>query len=330
MTNGRDPRGPTVLVAAAGRRTTLVRAFVEATAARGGRTIAADVDPLAPALYLADDAVRLPRTTDPGYVPALLEIVKRRGVSLLVPTIDTDLPTLAAHAGQLEEAGSRLALSSAGFVAVTGDKQRTAEAFGSLGVRVPAWWLPPIADPSALPERVIVKPRHGSASIGVHRATRGQLDAVLGLVADPIVQELLDGPEITIDALLDFEGRAIHYVPRRRIKTLGGESVEGVTLDRDPSFEAWIVEVLGHAASLGAVGPLTLQAFQTGDGPVLTEINPRFGGGFPLGLAAGAAYPDWLLDMVAGVPVEPRLGDYEPGLYMTRYHVEHFVRQPKW
>ena len=66
MTTAREPGGPTVLVAAAGRRTTLVRAFVEATAARGGRTIAGDVDPLAPALSLADDAVRLPRTSYPA------------------------------------------------------------------------------------------------------------------------------------------------------------------------------------------------------------------------------------------------------------------------
>jgi carbamoyl-phosphate synthase large subunit len=330
VTTEGDPRGPTVLVAAAGRRTTLVRAFVEATGSRGGRTIAGDVDPLAPALYLADDAVRLPRTSDPDYVPALLDVVTRLGVSLIVPTIDTDLATLADSADRLREAGCRLALSSADFVAITGDKQRTAEAFASLGVRVPAWWLPPITDPAALPEQVIVKPRRGSASVGVHRAGRDQLAAVVGLVDDPIVQELLDGPEITIDALLDFAGRAIHYVPRRRIKTLGGESVEGVTLERDPAFEAWIVGVLEHAAALGAAGPLTLQAFQTTDGPVLTEINPRFGGGFPLALAAGAAYPDWLLDLVAGVTVRSRLGDYEPGLYMTRYHVEHFVRQPKW
>jgi carbamoyl-phosphate synthase large subunit len=322
--------GPTVLVVAAGRRTTLVRAFVEATRTRGGRTIAGDVDPLAPALYLADEAVRLPRTTDPGYIRAVLDVVERHHVGLLVPTIDTDLPSLAHNVEMLRTAGCRLALSSASFIRITGDKVRTTDTFESLGIDVPIRWLPPIEDIDGLPERVVVKPRNGSASVGVHEVGRDQLAGIIGLVTDPIVQEVLDGPEITIDALLDFDGRPLHYVPRRRIKTVGGESIEGVTLEHDPSFEAWIVKVLERAARLGAAGPLTLQAFLTPRGPVLTEINPRFGGGYPLGLAAGATYPDWLLDLVDGRTVEPRLGVYEPGLYMTRYHVEHFTRQPKW
>jgi carbamoyl-phosphate synthase large subunit len=319
-----------VLVLAAGRRTTLVRAFAEAARPRGGRTIAGDVDPLAPALFLADAAVRLPPTADPTYRSALLDVVERERVRLLVPTIDTDLATLAAVNEELAAAGCRLALSSSDFVAITGDKYRTATTFESLGIRGPRSWLPPIDDPHVLPDQVIVKPRDGSASIGVHRVEKRGLDAALALVAAPIVQEVLTGPEITIDALLDFAGTVIHYVPRRRIKTSGGESVEGVTLAHDAAFERWIVKVLSYAASLGAAGPLTLQAFQTSTGPVLTEINPRFGGGFPLGLAAGAAYPDWLLDLIDERPVAPRLGDYEPGLYMTRYLVEQFTRKPKW
>ena len=83
------------------------------------------------------------------------------------------------------------------------------------------------------------------------------------MVPDPIVQEVLTGPEITIDALLDLEGRPLHYVPRRRIRTLGGESIQGVTLDHDPALEPWIVRVLERSAEMGAAGPLTLQAFLT-------------------------------------------------------------------
>ena len=150
------------------------------------------------------------------------------------------------------------------------------------------------------------------------------------LVPDAIVQEVLRGPEITIDALLDLEGRPIHFVPRLRIRTLGGESVQGVTLDHDPSLEEWIERVLQRCSELGAIGPLTIQAFLEPDGPVLSEINPRFGGGFPLALVAGGDYPKWLLDMVEGTPVPPRLREYQAGLYMTRYNVEQFIRQPKW
>ena len=177
---------------------------------------------------------------------------------------------------------------------------------------------------------MFVKPRRGSGSLDVYEVRRDQLGSILPLVPDPIVQEVLSGPEITIDALLDFDGHPIHYVPRRRIRTLGGESVQGVTLDHDASLEGWIERLLNLCASLGAIGPLTLQAFLTPGGPVLTEVNARFGGGFPLGLAAGAEYPAWLLDMVDGQQVRPRLGEYESGVFMTRYHVEHFTRQPTW
>ena len=175
-----------------------------------------------------------------------------------------------------------------------------------------------------------MKPRSGSASQDTYRVDREHVTSVIEQIADPVVQEFLTGPEITIDALLDFDGVPIHYVPRMRLRTLAGESVQGVTLDHDPEVETWIRRVLRVCATLGAAGPLTIQAFLTADGPVLSEINPRFGGGFPLALEAGGRYPAWLLDMIDGLKVEPRLGDYEPGLYMSRYHVEQFTRQPKW
>jgi len=84
------------------------------------------------------------------------------------------------------------------------------------------------------------------------------------------------------------------------------------------------------AARLGARGPITLQAFLTARGPVLIEDNPRFGGGFPLAYAAGGHYPEWLLALLAGERIEPRLGAYQKGLYMTRYNVEYFTTEPLW
>ena len=325
-----EVRGLNVLVTAAGRRTSLVLAFMEEARRRGGRVLASDVDPLAPALYLADEALNIPRTGDPAYVDALLEAVAHHAIRLIIPTIDTDLPVLAQTQAEFAALGCRVAVSSESFVAITLDKHQAGVTFGSRGIHVPRSWLPPLDQVGELPSRVFVKPRRGSASQDVHQVAWEELDSVLGLVPDPIVQEVLTGPEITIDALLDFEGRPIHYVPRRRIRTLGGESIQGVTLDHDPLLEDWIEGVLELCSAMGALGPLTIQAFLTPNGPVLSEINPRFGGGFPLALAAGGSYPAWLLDMVDGRPVSPRLRAYETGLYMTRYHVEHFTRHPKW
>jgi carbamoyl-phosphate synthase large subunit len=323
-------RGMNVVVCAAGRRTSLVKAFVEAVHGRGGRVLASDVDPLAPALFLADEALRTPRTDDPAFLAALLALVAEHDVQLLIPTIDTDLRLLAANRAAFAALGCRVAISAESFVTTTMDKHDSGVTFGAGGIRVPRSWLPPIHTTDDLPPRVFVKPRRGSASQDVHAVARSDLDSVLGLVTNPIVQELLTGPEITIDALLDFDGRPIHYVPRRRIRTLAGESVQGVTLEHDSTLQAWIEGVLGLCSRLGAAGPMTLQAFLMPDGPVLTEINPRFAGGFPLALAAGGAYPAWLLDLVDGQTVEPRLGAWEAGLYMTRYHVELFTRHPKW
>lgn len=319
-----------VLITAAGRRTSLVHSFVEEAHKRGGRVLASDVDPLAPALLLADEALRIPWTNDPDYLARLLDTVERHTIGLVIPTIDTDLPTLAANQSAFAAQGCRVAVSADSFVAVMQDKHDSGLAFGAAGFRVPLSWLPPLGSTVALPSRVLVKPRQGSASQHVYAVARSELDSVLRLVPNPIIQELLSGPEITIDALLDFEGRPIHYVPRRRIRTLAGESVQGVTLDHDPALEDWIEDVLEHCSALGAVGPLTIQAFLTPVGPTLSEVNPRFGGGFPLALAAGGAYPAWLLDMTAGRAIPPRLRDYEPGLYMTRFHVEHFTRRLRW
>ncbi len=319
-----------VLITAAGRRTSLVRAFAEEAHKRGGLAYAGDVDSLAPALFLADEALRTKRTDDPNYVSDLLEVVERHAIKLAIPTIDDELPILAKCKAAFEALGCRIAISSASFVDLTLDKYQTGIVFGGAGIHVPWSWLPPLERSVDLPSRVFVKPRRGSASQDLFNVARGDLSGVLPLVSDPIVQEILVGPEVTIDALFDFDGRPIHYVPRLRLRTLGGESVQGVTMDHDEAMEIWIERLLRLCSRLGAAGPLTIQAFQTDDGFVLSEINPRFGGGFPLALAAGGSYVAWLLDMAEGREVPASLRAYVSGMYMTRYNVEHFISRPMW
>jgi carbamoyl-phosphate synthase large subunit len=317
-----------ILLTSAGRRTSLTVAFQEAARPMGLKVLAADFDPLAPALLLADGAFQVPKVTGPAYVATLLAISREQGVSLIVPTIDTELPILASQQEAFLAEGIRVVISTPGFVALCRDKWVTFQALRAEGIAVPASWLPGALGPG-LPDRVFLKPRNGSASLNAYPCSRADLARMLPLVPDAIVQECLEGPEITIDALLDFAGRPLHFVPRERIRTLGGESIQGFTLDR-PEVDPWCGLVLAACGRLGARGPITLQAFLTARGPVLTEINARFGGGFPLARAAGGDYPAWILALHRGAALQPSLGQYRRGLYMTRYYSQVFLNHLPW
>lgn len=317
---------PSVLISSAGRRTSLLHLFQNAAHSRGWRVIAGDHDSLAPTLFLADAAVQLPAVLSKTYIPKLLELVEVHNIRLIVPVIDTELLLLAQSAELFCAHQCRVLISSERFVSVVRDKWWSGLAFSNRGIATPTSWLPESFHLPELPERVFVKPRNGSSSMNAIATTRDQLAAILPQVPNALIQEELLGTEITIDALLDFTGIPVHYVPRVRIRTIGGESIQGRTL-ADLGLRDWITECLMVSGDMGAIGVLTLQAFLTDRGPVLTEINPRFGGGFPLSYAAGAHYPEWVLDLVEGKPVEPRIGAYTTDLYMTRYHCEHFLQK---
>jgi carbamoyl-phosphate synthase large subunit len=317
-----------ILITSAGRRTSLVVAFQEAARPWGHKVLATDLDPLAPACALADGAFCLPRVKDASYLTSLRRLVQEQDVGLIIPTIDTELPILARHSTTFLALGAWVAAATPEFVAICRDKWQSYLAFQAEGVAVPASWLPDSAH-AGLPDQVFLKPRDGSASCNCYCCPQADIGRILPLVPNPIIQECLDGPEVTIDAFLDFQGRPIHFVPRERIRTLGGESIEGVTLDL-PDLDAWAEFLLGVCARLGARGPLTIQAFLTDRGPVLTEINARFGGGFPLARAAGGDYPAWILALRRGETLEPKLGEYRRGLYMTRYHTEIFMDSLPW
>ena len=303
-----------VLFTCAGQRVDIVTAFRRA----GARTVAADVNPLAPALYHADAHEFVPRVDDPGYVAALREIVERHGVTLIVPLTDLDHGVLARARDQL--GGALVLLPPPEIVDALEDKWLAFELFEERGIDTPRTWLPD-ALPDDLAFPVLVKARHGFGSRGIHRcADRRELEFFLGYATlDSMVQELCAGEEFSIDVFCDLEGRCLNAVPRTMILSKGGESIRGMTI-RDPE----LLEV-GRRVSetLGLVGPANIQCFREPDGRhLVTDINPRFGGAFPLPTAAGSRYPELALAIARGERPEPRLGEYRTGLYMTRFFGE--------
>lgn len=318
---------PNLLFTSAGRRVELLRAFRRAFAALGveGRIIALDADPLAPALSVADRAFVVPRLAQPDYIPALAEICGREQPVVVFPLIDPDVPVLAANRAALEAAGARLAVVSTEAAEITADKWLSARFFRRLGLATPRSWL--AADPQGEPMEfpLFVKPRRGSAAKDTFTAKNAdELAFFTRYVTDAIVQEYLSGPEITSDVVCDLEGGVLAVVSRQRIEVRWGEVAKGVTVSDPRILEACV----SIARALPAGGPITVQCMMKNGTPHFTEINARLGGGAPLGIAAGADWPVWLLARCSGRPVDvPPLGSYRSGLYMTRFDDSLFLTE---
>ncbi|MGH2605501.1 MAG: ATP-grasp domain-containing protein [Anaerolineales bacterium] len=316
-----------LLFTSAGRRVELLRAFRQAFQQLGvaGKIIVADIDPLAPAFQVADVGYLVPPVTNQGYVTALADICQRESVRLIFPLIDPDIPVLARGRDLLEATGARLVALAAEQAEQTFDKLATIELFDRLDVPHPPTWPAEQAPRDELRYPAFVKPRFGSAGKHAFRAeSRQGLESLLGYVPDPVVQEFVDGPEITSDVTCSLEGEVWAVVSRRRIEVRWGEVAKGVT-EHDPEILRQCVTI---ARGLQAVGPITVQCLRGPDGPRFTEVNARFGGGVPLGIAAGVPSPAWYVAEASGLPVTPpALGEYRTGLYLTRYDSSYFLSE---
>ena len=299
-----------VLFTCAGQRVDIVDAFNRA----GATTIAVDVNPLAPALYRASHKVLVPEVKDDAYVPALRALVEQFDVKVVVPLTDLDQATLAESR---EDLGALVLLPDAEIVERLGDKYLAHVLFEERGIESPPTWLPN-GVPEDAPFPLLVKARHGFGSRHIYRAEdRAQLGFFLGYTpVDSIVQACMSGEEFSVDVFCDLDGRCLNAIPRTMIESKGGESIKGMTIRDDRLIEL----ARDVSEKLRLVGPANIQCFREADDKhYVTDINTRFGGGFPLPLAAGGGYPELALALARGDHPDPQLGNFREGIVMTRF-----------
>ena len=288
--------------------------IVSAFGRAGATTVAVDVNPLAPALYHADRYELVVRVDDPGYVSQLAELVSEHGIDLVVPLTDLDQLILA---GARDELGAALLLSPVDVAERMGDKYLAHETFEALGIPSPPSWLPEKL-PAHVDFPVLIKAREGFGSRHIYRAQdREELDFHLARTPVPsFVQAQCRGEEFSVDVFSDFDGRCLNAIPRTMIESKGGESIKGMTI------KDWDLIEHGRriAEALPIWGPANIQCFREPDGTLLvTDVNPRFGGAFPLPLAAGSRYPELALALANGERPEPAVGEFLEGVVMTRF-----------
>ena len=313
-----------ILVTAASRRVPLVQAFQSAldTLNLPGRVIATDVNAYSPAVHVADRAYGVPMATEPTYIDALLDICASERVGLVVPTIDDELTVFGEARERFRQIGVFAACSSAATAAACNDKYETCARLTALGVPAATTWLPHEL-PASTEFPLFIKPRVGRGAVGAYALRDGRdLAYYLGGLENPIIQEYLSGPEYTIDVLCDQRGRPISIVPRERVVIRSGVIDRGRTVKSRPLMQ--LAEQVCEAFLF--TGALNIQCRMRGSEAAVFEINPRFSGGIDLTIAAGADFPNLLVQMALGRRLMPRLGEFRDDLWICKYETAIFVQ----
>jgi carbamoyl-phosphate synthase large subunit len=282
----------------------------------GCQVIAVDSNPLAPGLLLPGITARtMAPAGAPDWRADLLGLCRELAPDALISTVERELPGLLAVREELDELGVRTWLPPAEAVRACVDKAAFAAVLREHRLPAPRTWLPHEIDqvPDGMP--MVVKPRYGQGARDVvFCGGREQARVLCEIVPDPVIQQRVAGREFTADCLVDRSGRA-SVILRHRLLVKGGLAV----VSRTFHDEATAAVVTATLAAVEAQGLCCAQGFLTGEGAVMTEVNARAAGGFPLAEAAGADLVQQALGGLFDRPVDHDRLTYTPGVYLTKY-----------
>jgi carbamoyl-phosphate synthase large subunit len=307
-----------ILITAASRRIALIRGFKRALAdsPTGGKVWVTDYDRMAPGLRFADGYDIAPLSSSENYIPTLLDICRKRRIKMIIPSIDEELPLFGRHKKDFMDIGVIPLVSDERVGLICNDKSRTAAFFAGNGFPFAKTFHPDEVDPDSATYPLFIKPRSGRGSIGAHSVKdANELRFFRTYVADPVVQEYLEGREYTIDVLAGLDGRILSVVPRERLVIRSGVS------DKAKTHRS--MKLIGLCKTicerLGVVGPVNMQCKVNNGKITFFEINPRFSGAIQLTIASGADFFTMIVAEGMGQRPKPVIGDFKDNLLMLSY-----------
>ena len=306
-----------LLFTGVGRRIELLQAFRNAALVldKNLKIYGADMAGTAPALCYCDFTRKVVAMKDAGYIDNLLDICQKDRIDLLIPTIDTDLLVLSRNKERFERIGTKVLISDPDKVLISRDKNNTSKFFVDCGLAAPM----PVNDVSKYQGGfpAFIKPKDGSSSINAFKVEdEEELHMYSQQVEDYIIQPFISGREYTIDIFCDFEGKPISIVPRERMQVRAGEVLKTkIFMD-----ETMIKEAKALCEAFKPCGPITVQLIQDEKSKInyYIEINPRYGGGAPLSMKAGAKSAEYILKLISGEDVKEQ-GSISDGAVYSRF-----------
>ncbi|MBU9712172.1 ATP-grasp domain-containing protein [Evansella tamaricis] len=314
-----------ILLCSVGRRVQLVNYFREELNKIGGKVVAVDCDLTAPALYHADSYELVPRITHADYMDSLITICKKHEIKGILSLIDPELSLLSTYKDCFQMEGISLILPDKWIVDLCYDKYLTSLFLQEKGLpNIPTYdnfhSVKEAVTKSKIQCPFIVKPKYGSASIGVHKiSSLKELSEFMKNHDDYIIQPFQSGDEFCVECYVDIYTHEItSFFSKRKLNMRSGETDKSIEIHDSVLFQ--LTKEL--VTILKPVGPIDIDWFKTEKGYVISEINPRFGGGYPYAHEMGNNFITQIISNLQGVssvPTEEYSGPYAEGKTMVRY-----------
>lgn len=291
--------------------------------------IAVDKDKLASGLHLADHAYVSPEIKDfKKYLDFLLAVCRKHNIRALYPCYSREISAIAGAKSLFQQLGVETLLPAPEVIDLCNNKRKLREFAIAINLRLPKCFEADKIEEIRKEEfPLFIKPVSGSSSIGAIKVeNKRELTYHLCKKKDVLIQEFIEGEEVTVDVFCNRHSTPIVISPRIRIATKSGQSIKGITIDNSEFIEP--IMLLCH--NLPLIGACNIQFIKSSDGLVLIEVNPRYAaGGLMLTVYAGANIPQLALKEMLGFQITERECQVRPGISMSRYWEEIFTDEEK-
>lgn len=311
-----------ILILSAGTRNKIVQYFKK-TLGENGKVIATDMSTIAPAIYEADKYYIVPRITEPGYIDIILDICKKENISGVLSLIDPELSLLAENEDKFKAVGTTVIGSSYELCERALDKMQMFQWLRSHGYNCAKSYVDKnefFADVKTGKANypVFVKPVRGSASIAISKVFDNEtVDLLFNHSDNLMIQEYLDGQEIGADCYIDLlSGELVSVFTKKKIVMRAGETDKSVSFKDEKLFEL----IKKFVNESGWRGQIDIDIFEINGEYYISEVNPRFGGGYPHAYECGADHMKLIVNNLNGIVNSDVIGNYKENVYMMKYN----------
>ena len=311
-----------ILITSVGTRNKIVQYFKNEVG-NSGKIIATDMSELAPAIYEADKFYIVPAMSDPKYLDIILDICKKEKVDALFTLIDPEISLIAKNKTRFLNIGTIPLVSEYEQVELAFDKYKMFCYLKENGFKTAKSYVDKNEFYTDLNEGkinfpVFVKPVKGSASINISKVnSKKEIDLLFDLYDNLIIQEFLKGQEIGADVYIDpISKKVVSIFTKEKIKMRAGETDKARSFKDKELFEliSRLIEKKGYQYMID------MDIFKIGNDYYISEINPRFGGGYPHAYKSGVKFTKFVINSINNVENQNHIGEYEENIYMMKYN----------